>query len=35
VWCGRVPVTREMMVDIVGYLNALNADYADGDTEYN
>jgi hypothetical protein len=35
VWCSRVPVTRAMMVDIVGYLNALNADYADGDTEYN
>jgi hypothetical protein len=34
VWCSRVPVTRAMMVDIVGYLNALNADYADGDTEY-
>jgi hypothetical protein len=35
VWCSRVPVTRAMMVDIVGYLNALNADYADGETEYN
>jgi hypothetical protein len=34
-WCSRVPVTRPMMVDIVGYLNSLNADYADGETEYN
>jgi hypothetical protein len=34
-FCTRVPVERSMMVEIVDWLNALNADYADGETEYN
>jgi len=33
--CSRLPVTEPMMEDIVGYLNGLNEDYADGETEYN
>jgi hypothetical protein len=35
VLCSRLPVTGPMMEEIVGYLNGLNEDYADGETEYN
>jgi hypothetical protein len=33
--CSRLPVTGAMMEEIAGYLNGLNEDYADGETEYN
>jgi hypothetical protein len=34
-FCSRVPVTEEMMRRIVGFLNDLNREYAEGRAEYN
>jgi hypothetical protein len=34
IFCTRVPVTREMMEKIVGYLNEQNRQYADGEADY-
>ena len=33
-YCARVPVDRERMTRIVGYLNGLNAEYRDGGKEF-
>jgi hypothetical protein len=35
VYCMRLPVTRPMMTQIIQFLNELNDDYADGETDYN
>ncbi len=35
VYCMRLPVTRPMMAQIIEFLNELNDDYADGETDYN
>jgi hypothetical protein len=34
VFCARLPVTDEMMGDIIDYLNAINAEYASGRADY-
>ena len=35
VFCARVPMTEKMMQETMGYLNALNEQYQQGDVEYN
>lgn len=34
VFCARMPVTDEMMDEIIAYLNTINEEYADGVTDY-
>ena len=34
VWCARLPVTAEMMGDIIDYLNQINLEYARGEADY-
>jgi hypothetical protein len=34
-YCARLPVTEEVLGRIIGYLNALNDEYATGEAEYN
>ncbi len=34
-YCMRLPVTKPMMKQVIDFLNALNEDYRDGETDYN
>lgn len=34
VFCARVPVTEDMLVEIIDFLNQLNHEYATGEADY-